>query len=140
MMILRPVARVALRPADDELARRVDVEVRVVAVERDGLVAVLERDLVERRLDDVRLDELVHLLHRRSDALAAARLLLARRLARLRVLRRDDDGVDLERLDRAISLLQVLDRHLRLAVRAEPPELAVLAHVRELLAEARRDE
>ena len=51
---------------------------------------------------------------------------------------RDDDGVDHERLNRAVGVLLVLDRDLRLAVGAEPPERAVLAHVGEGLAELGR--
>merc|ERR1719377_265903 len=39
-----------------------------------------------------------------------------------------------------IRVLLVLNGHLSLAVRAQPPEAAVLAHVRELLAETRGDQ
>ena len=49
---------------------------------------------------------------------------------------RDDDGVDHERLNRAVGVLLVLDRDLRLAVGAEPPERAVLADVGQLLAQS----
>mmetsp|Transcript_44099 Transcript_44099/g.89002 ORF Transcript_44099/g.89002 Transcript_44099/m.89002 type:complete len:230 (-) Transcript_44099:33-722(-) len=55
------------------------------------------------------------------------------------MLRGDDDGVELLRLDGAVSLLQVLDRDLRLAIGPQPPERAVLAHVRQLLAQLGRD-
>merc|ERR1719456_2043185 len=48
---------VALRTADDELARRVEVEIRVVAEQRQRRLAVLE---------DVLNKLLVHLLHRGS--------------------------------------------------------------------------
>merc|ERR1712137_718206 len=50
------------------------------------------------------------------------------------MLSRDNNGVDLLRLDGAVGLLQVLNGDLGLAVRAEPPELSALAHVRENLA------
>ncbi len=41
---------------------------------------------------------------------------------------------------RAVRLLHVLDRDLHLAVGAQPPDRAILAHVGELLAQARRDQ
>mmetsp|Transcript_24426 Transcript_24426/g.58520 ORF Transcript_24426/g.58520 Transcript_24426/m.58520 type:complete len:497 (+) Transcript_24426:101-1591(+) len=143
-------AGVALRAADDELARRVDVQVaRLAVVQRGGGLAVLQLDRVERREDHVLVDRLVHVGHGRSDLLLA-RVLAAHVLAgllgrallleRLGVLGGDDDRVDLLRLDRAVGLLHVLDRDLRLAVRAQPPERAVLAHVGELLAQAGRDQ
>merc|ERR1719401_2811444 len=74
-----------------------------------------------------------------SSAPLASHLLAASGLARLRVLRGDDDGVELLRLDRAVSLLQVLDCDLRLAIGPQPPQLAALPHVRQLLAELRCD-
>ena len=47
-------AGVALRAANDELARGVDVQVaRVAVLDGRGRLAVLERDLVERRHDDL---------------------------------------------------------------------------------------
>merc|ERR1719333_201132 len=49
---------VALRTADDELARRVDVEMRVVAVQRNRRLAVLEDDLGKALLDHVLNNEL----------------------------------------------------------------------------------
>ena len=47
--------------------------------------------------------------------------------------------VDLLWLYRAVILLHILDRALRLAVGAQRPQRAILAHVGELLAQARRD-
>mmetsp|Transcript_120036 Transcript_120036/g.301742 ORF Transcript_120036/g.301742 Transcript_120036/m.301742 type:complete len:225 (-) Transcript_120036:60-734(-) len=53
------------------------------------------------------------------------------------MLRGDHHGVDLLRLHRAISMLQVLDGHLRLPIWPQPPEQATLAHVRQLLTQPR---
>merc|ERR1719498_311253 len=116
-MILRPVRPASPWPADDELARRVDVEVRMVAEERERLLAVLELDLRQALLHHVLHDLLVHLLHRRGRHLLTRvprALLRALRRARGRVLRRDHDGVHLERLDRTIRVLLVLNGHLGL--------------------------
>mmetsp|Transcript_135828 Transcript_135828/g.434543 ORF Transcript_135828/g.434543 Transcript_135828/m.434543 type:complete len:217 (-) Transcript_135828:59-709(-) len=131
---------VALRPADDELPRGVDVHVRVAAVEREGAAAVLQLDLLQRLLHHEFRDLPVHLFHARGRGvrpLVARALLGALGLQRLRVLRGDDHGVDLAGLHGAVGMLDVLDGHLGLAVGAQPPERAVLAHVRELLAQTR---
>ena len=45
--------------------------------------------------------------------------------------------MDLLRLDRPVGLLQVLDGDLRLAARSQPPKVAALSHIRELLAQFR---
>mmetsp|Transcript_14467 Transcript_14467/g.51425 ORF Transcript_14467/g.51425 Transcript_14467/m.51425 type:complete len:328 (-) Transcript_14467:270-1253(-) len=103
-------AAVALGAADGEEARRVDVV--------DGLV-------VEHVGGDERLD---HVLHQ-------VQLELLLRVLRV-VLRRDDDGVHAEGLHEA-ALLLVLNSDLRLAVRAEEREQAVLADDGELVAQAR---
>mmetsp|Transcript_49657 Transcript_49657/g.103295 ORF Transcript_49657/g.103295 Transcript_49657/m.103295 type:complete len:433 (+) Transcript_49657:194-1492(+) len=133
-------ACVALRTTDDELAGGVDVQVCVAAIEADGRLAVLQLDLLKSSLDDLLLDLLVHLLHswsRHLGTLVASALLCALGLGGLRMLRRDDHGVDLLGLNGAIRMLQVLDGHLSLAVRAEPPALATLADLRQRLAQAR---
>ena len=52
------------------------------------------------------------------------------------VLRAHDDGVHALRREETAALL-VLDRHLRLAVRTQPPQRPILAHIRQLLAQAR---
>merc|ERR1719188_355616 len=128
-------ARIALRPTDDELAGRVDVHVRVVAEERQGRLPILELDFRKRLLDHLLHDELVHLLHARSSHLrtgVSGALLGTLGLERLRVLRGDDDSVDLAGLHRAIRFLQVLNRHLRLPVGAQPPEKTTLPNVGQL--------
>ena len=122
---------VALRTADDELAGGVDVQVCVAAIEADGRLAVLQLDLLKSSLDDLLLDLLVHLLHAWCNHLGtgvAGTLLSSFGLGWLRMLRRDHHSVDLLRLNRPIRVLHVLDRHLRLAVRSQPPALAALAH------------
>mmetsp|Transcript_26063 Transcript_26063/g.67361 ORF Transcript_26063/g.67361 Transcript_26063/m.67361 type:complete len:217 (-) Transcript_26063:348-998(-) len=135
---------VPLRATDDELTRRVDVHVaRLTVVQRDRWLAVLEDDLLKRLLHDMLHDRLVHVLHGWGSlilASVASDLRLALGLLRLSVLGGDDDRVDLHRFDRAICVLLVLDRDLRLAIRTQPPERAILAHIRELLAKSRRDE
>eukprot|EP00962_Isochrysis_galbana_P005563 scaffold1503_cov120-Isochrysis_galbana.AAC.12 len=115
-------ARVALRASDDELARRVDVQVaRLAVVDRQGRLAVLQLDGLEGGQDDLVVDQLVHLLHRGRQHLGSrvlsaevgARLLGgALGLERLGVLRRDDHSVDHQRLNGAIGVLLVLDGHL----------------------------
>ena len=49
------------------------------------------------------------------------------------LLGRDDNSVNLGRLDRALSLLLVLDGHLSLAIRTQPSEIAILADICEFL-------
>ena len=101
-----------MRAADDKAAARVEVEDRRVV---DVLGRHHGRD---------------HVLHQ---------LLVDRLVAHVgAVLRADEHGVHAQRHDRAAVLL-VLDRHLRLAVGAQPLARAVLAHLREAVAEARRE-
>ena len=91
-------ACITLRPADDELAGRVDVQVRVAAVEANGLLTILQLDRLKGSLDDLLLDLFVHLLHagRHHLGTSVARALLgALGLGGLRVLGGDHHGVDL---------------------------------------------
>lgn len=134
---------VALGSTDDELAGGVDVEVALVAVvDAEGWLSVLELDALERGDDDVLVDELVHLGHGGCDlflacvgttVVLAVLFLRALGLGRLSVLRRDDDGVDLQGRDGSIGVLFVLDGDLRLTVGTEPPERTVLTDVRQAL-------
>ena len=74
----------------------------------------------------------------RTRSVLAVLLLGALGLERLGVLGGDDNGVDHGGLDRAVGVLVVLDGDLGLAVGAQPPQGAVLAHVRQHLAELGR--
>mmetsp|Transcript_69808 Transcript_69808/g.145924 ORF Transcript_69808/g.145924 Transcript_69808/m.145924 type:complete len:433 (-) Transcript_69808:35-1333(-) len=132
-------AGITLGPSDDELAGGVDVEVGEVAEESQSSLAVLELDFLEGLLHNLFDDQLVHVRHAGSshlgslvpDALAAAGGLQG-----LGMLSGDDDGVDFPGLDRSVGLLHVLDGDLGLTVGPQPPEIAVLADVRQLLAES----
>ena len=86
--------RVAHRPADDELARRVD-EHEVALVEAPLVVEVAREDRVQDVLDEVRLDERVG-------------------VEPVAVLRRNEDAHDLDRPLAAVLVDLVADRHLRL--------------------------
>merc|ERR1719277_1257834 len=55
----------------------------------------------------------------------------------LRMLRGDNNGVNLLRLNRAILPLQILDGDLSLAIWSQPPKQSALAHVCQLLPQAR---
>ena len=49
----------------------------------------------------------------------------------------DYSGVDLPRLHRAVRFFPVFDGHLSLTIRAQPPELSTLTHIRQGLSQAR---
>merc|ERR1712151_242834 len=91
-------AGVALRTTDDELSRRIDVEVGVVAIEAERRCPALELDLRKGGLDHLLHDCLVHVLHAWSShllALVTGALLRALGFQRLGMLGRDDDRVEL---------------------------------------------
>merc|ERR1719293_401076 len=54
---------IALWAADDELAGWVDVKVRVVPVQTQGRLSILQCDFCQCLLHDLLHDKLVHLLH-----------------------------------------------------------------------------
>merc|ERR1740130_922918 len=88
-------------------------------------------------LDHVFDDKLVHICHAWGCHLwsrVSGALLSAHSLQWLRMLGRDDHSVDLLRLHSTISFLQVLNRDLSLAVRTQPPQLAILTHICQLFA------
>ena len=131
-------ACIALGPADDELAGRVDVQVCVAAIQADGRLSTLQLDRLKRPLDYLLLNLFVHLLHAGGHHLragVASTFLGALGLGGLRVLGGDHNCVDLLGLDTAIGMLHILNRDLRLAIRAQPPALSALAHLRQGLAE-----
>ena len=106
-------SRVAVRPADDELAGRVDVVRDVVA----GVF--LGQHRADRLFDDLRLGVL-------GDRVAAAVQ------DRFVVLGADDDRVDAD----GLTLGVVFDRDLRLAVRSQVRQRAGLPQFRQLLHDA----
>merc|ERR1712086_1055349 len=101
----------------------------VVTKEGEGCLAVLQRDSPQGLLDDIFHDRLVHVLHAWCSHLRASvarALLAAHSLQRLSVLCGNHNSVDFEWLYRSISLLQVLNGHLSLAIRTQPPNLPFL--------------
>merc|ERR1719293_21706 len=131
---------ITLWAADDELAGWIDVKVRVIPIQTQGGLSVFQCDFCQRLLHDLLDDELVHLLHARGcrvRALVPSHLLAAGGLQRLRMLCGDHNGMDLLRLNRAILPLQILDGDLSLAIWPQPPEQSALAHVCQLLPQAR---
>merc|ERR1712061_420274 len=130
---------ITLWTTDDELAGRVDVKVRVVPVQSQGRLSVLQCDFCQCLLHDLLHDKLVHVLHARGCRIRAfvpSHLLAASGLQWLRMLCGDHNGVDLLRLDRAILPLQILDGDLSLAIWSQPPKQSTLAHVGQLLAQS----
>merc|ERR1719316_623782 len=106
-------------------------------------IAVLELDLLQALHDHILLDGLVHHLHGWCSHLwpfVPIAFFVAHSLGWLCMLCRDDHCVDLEGLHRPIIILLVLDGHLGLAIRAQPPQRSVLADISKLLAEAGGDE
>merc|ERR1712166_1273090 len=100
--------RIALRTADDELARWADVQMRVVPEERDCRLAILQNDLLQGCLDDIFHNCLVHVCHAWRGHLwtgVSRTFLTAHGLQWLGMLGGDEDRVDLLRLDRTIKLL-----------------------------------
>merc|ERR1711933_633560 len=131
---------VTLWTTDDELAGWVDVKVRVVPVQSQGRLSVFQCDLCQCLLHDLLHDEFVHLLHAwgcRVWARVPSHLLTTSGLQWLCMLRGDNNGVNLLRLNRAILPLQILDGDLSLAIWSQPPKQSALAHVCQLLAQAR---
>mmetsp|Transcript_115276 Transcript_115276/g.187824 ORF Transcript_115276/g.187824 Transcript_115276/m.187824 type:complete len:299 (+) Transcript_115276:352-1248(+) len=133
-------ASVTLRATNDEFAGWVDVQVCVVAKQRQCGTAVLQGDLFQRLLDNLLNNQLVHVLHARGCHLrtsVASALLAPHRLQRLGMLGGNHHCMDLQGLHRAIFFLAILNCHLSFSIRAQPPQFAVLAHICQLLAQAR---
>ena len=83
------------------------------------------------------LQSLVHVLHGWSghlQARVACALFAADGLEGLGMLSGDSDGVNLQKLDRAVSLLLVLNGDMGLAIGPQPPERAILADIGQGLA------
>merc|ERR1719221_2119642 len=127
---------VTLWAADDELAGWVDVKVRVVSVQSQGRLSIFQCDFCQRLLHDLLHNKLVYLLHawgRRVRARVPSHLLAASGLQWLGMLRGDNNGMNLLRLNRAILPLQIPDGDLSLAIWSQPPKQSALAHVCQLL-------
>mmetsp|Transcript_9375 Transcript_9375/g.17442 ORF Transcript_9375/g.17442 Transcript_9375/m.17442 type:complete len:292 (-) Transcript_9375:1156-2031(-) len=134
-------ASVTLRATNDEFAGWVDVQVCVVAKQRQCGTAVLQGDLFQRLLDNLLNNQLVHVLHARGCHLRASvanAFLAPHRLQWLGMLGGNHHCMDLQGLHRAIFFLAILNCHLSFSIRAQPPQFAVLAHICQLLAQARR--
>ena len=119
-MILRPVSRVAVRAADDELARGVDVDMLHALFKQRahlGRMHPLAQHARQQDLFHVRLDAL---LHGPVGRLLAARLGGAHKLV---VLRAHHDGVD----GLGAVVVVVGHRDLTLGVGAQIGHLAALA-------------
>merc|ERR1740121_2704239 len=131
---------IALWTTDDELAGWVDVQVRVVPIQTQGRLSVFQNDLCQGLLHDLLHDQLVHLLHAwrcRVRAPVPSHLLATSGLQWLCMLRGDNNSMNLLRLNRAVLPLQILDGDLSLAIWSQPPKQPTLAHVGQLLAQAR---
>merc|ERR1712187_90065 len=103
---------ITLWTADDELAGRVDVQMRVVSVQTQGRLSVFQCYFCQCLLHDLLHDKLVHLLHAWGccvRAFVASHLLAASGRRWFRMLRGDHNGMNLLRLNRAILPLQILD-------------------------------
>merc|ERR1719191_655881 len=84
-------------------------------------------------------DGLVHVFHTWSGHLRASvacALLRAHSLGWLSMLSGDEDSVDLLWLHRPVLFLQVLNGHLCLAIRSQPPQLSILAHLSQRVAQS----
>merc|ERR1740121_1868356 len=131
---------IALWTTDDELAGWVDVQVRVVPIQTQGRLSVFQCDFCQGLLHDLLNDKLVHLFHAwgcRVRALVPSHLLATSGLQWLCMLRGDNNSMNLLRLNRAVLPLQILDGDLSLAIWSQPPKQSTLAHVCQLLAQAR---
>merc|ERR1712159_564227 len=99
---------ITLRTANDELARRIDVQVSVITEKGERWLSILECDFFQCFLDDLFDNQLIHLLHGGSSgvwARVASDLFASRCFGRLGMLSRDDNSVDLAWFNRSISFL-----------------------------------
>merc|ERR1719405_200745 len=111
----------------------------VISEKCEGGFATFQCDFLQGLLNHFVHDLLVHIFHAwccHLGATVASTLLGTHSLQGLSMLGGNDYGVDLQRLYRAICFLQVLDGHLCLAIRTQPPQRAILTHICQLFAEA----
>merc|ERR1711865_1077844 len=110
---------------------------RTNTIQTQCCCSALQLDGSQCGADDMLLECLVHVRHGRRSHLwtgVSSALLAALGLERLCVLGGDDNSVHLHRLNGAICLLLVLNGDLPMAIWAQPPQRAVLAHVSQDLA------
>merc|ERR1719440_295106 len=130
---------IALGTSNDELAGGIDVQICVITEKCESGLTILQSDFFQSLFDHVLHNQLVHFFHagsRHLSACVASTLLAAHGLQGFSMLSGDHHGVNLQWLHRAICLLRILDGNLSLAIWAQPPQLATLAHIGELLAQA----
>merc|ERR1740133_786444 len=131
-------ASISLWASNDELPRRIDVKMGVITIQGDCRLAVLELDLLKALHNHILLDLLVHHLHGWRGhlwSLVPITFLAAHGLRWLSMLCRDDNGVNLQGLHRAVIVLLVLNGHLGLAIGPQPPQRSILADIGQLLAQ-----
>mmetsp|Transcript_7507 Transcript_7507/g.9789 ORF Transcript_7507/g.9789 Transcript_7507/m.9789 type:complete len:260 (+) Transcript_7507:249-1028(+) len=136
---------ITLGTTNDELSRWVDVQVACgTVVDRERTVTALKLDGLEGGLDDVFVNEFIHFLHGRGNNICAfifATVVFAVLFSRTRgfewfsMLCGDDNGVDLDRCDRTVTVLGVFNGDLSLSIGAQPPQGTVLADIRQFLSE-----
>merc|ERR1719379_142881 len=101
-------ASISLWTSNDELARRIDVKMCMITIQRDCRLAILELDFLKALHNDILLNALVHHLHGWCCHLwpfVSFAFLAALGLGWLGMLCGDHNSVDLQRLHRAISVL-----------------------------------
>merc|ERR1719473_1525270 len=118
-------ASISLWPSNDKLSGRIDVKMGMVSIQGDRRLAILQLDLLKTLHNHVPLNIFVHHFHCwccHLWSLVALALLAAQGLRWLSMLRRDDNCVNLQRLHRSVIVLLVLNCHLGLAIRTQPPQ------------------
>merc|ERR1719197_1702554 len=129
---------ISLWTSNDELARRIDVKVSVLTIQGHCRLAILQLDFLKALANHILLNVLVHHLHGRCChlwSLVSIAFLAAHGLAWLSMLCGDDNSVNLQGFHRAIIVLFVLNGHLGLAIRPQPPQRSILANISQLLAQ-----
>merc|ERR1719487_1119338 len=130
-------ASISLWTSNDKLPGRIDVKGSVITIQGQGRLAILQLDFLKALANHILLNVLVHHLHGRCCHLwsfVSVAFLAALGLAWLCMLRGDDNSVNLQGLHRAIVVLFVLNGHLGLAIRSQPPQGSILANIGQLLA------
>merc|ERR1712113_610555 len=88
---------VTLRTANDEFARRVDMQMSVISVQRNRGFPIFQNDFFQSFLDNLLHNQFVHFLHgwrRGVWSGVSSNFLATRRLARLSMLSGNNHGVN----------------------------------------------